>query len=86
MPKHRQNKYHETLKNSKYRQRILNVEQSSFCPLNFGWTGGAAPTATQTLQRLTEKLCEKKDKELLYFNLETLFLINSNHRKLISSF
>ena len=31
-------KYHETLKNSKYRQRILNVEQSSFCPLIVGCT------------------------------------------------
>ena len=43
--------YHETLKNSNYQQRILNVEQSSFCPLIFGCTGGAAPTATQTMQR-----------------------------------
>ena len=53
-------KYHETLKNSKYQQRILNVEQSSFCPLIFGCTGGAAPTATRTMQRLAEKLCEKR--------------------------
>ena len=36
-------KYHETPKNSKYQQRILNVEQSSFCTLIFGCTGGAAP-------------------------------------------
>ena len=53
-------KYHETLKNSKYQQRILNVEQSSFCPLIFGGTGGAAPTATRTIQRLAEKLSEKR--------------------------
>ena len=53
-------KYHETLKNSKYQQRILNVEQSSFCPLIFGCTGGAAPTATRTMQRLAEKLSEKR--------------------------
>ena len=65
MPKHCENnkdayKYHETLKNSKYQQRILNVEQSSFCPLIFGCTGGAAPTATRTMQRLAEKLSEKR--------------------------
>ena len=53
-------KYHETLKNSKYQQKILNVEQSSFCPLIFGCTGGAAPTATRTMQRLAEKLSEKR--------------------------
>ena len=47
-------KYHETLKNSKYQQRILNVEQSSFCPLILGCTGGAAPTAMRTMQRLAE--------------------------------
>ena len=53
-------KYHETLKNSKYQQRFLNLEQSSFCPLIFGCTGGAAPTATRTMQRLAEKLSEKR--------------------------
>ena len=53
-------KYHETLKNSKYQQRILNVVQSSFCPLILGCTGGAAPTAMRTMQRLAEKLCEKR--------------------------
>ena len=53
-------KYHETLKKSKYQQRILNVEQSRFCPLIFGCTGGAAPTATLTMQRLAEKLSEKR--------------------------
>ena len=57
-------KYHETLKNSKYQQRILNVEQSSFCPLIFGCTGGAAPTATRTMQRLAEKLSEKDKKAI----------------------
>ena len=53
-------KCHETLKNSKYQQRILNVEQISFCPLIFGCTGGAAPTATRTMQRLAGKLSEKR--------------------------
>ena len=57
-------KYHETLNNSKYQQRILNLEQSSFCPLIFGCTGGAAPTATRTLQRLAEKLSEKDKKAI----------------------
>ena len=52
--------YHETLKNSKYQQKILNVEQSSFCPLIFRCTGGARPTATRTMQRLAEKLSEKR--------------------------
>ena len=47
-------KYHETLKNSKYQQKILNVEQSSFCPLISGCTGGAAPTATRTISRKTK--------------------------------
>ena len=53
-------KYHETPKNSKYQQRVLKVEQSSFCPLIFGCTSGAAPTATWTMQRLAEKLSEKR--------------------------
>ena len=53
-------KYHETPKNSKYQQKILNVEQSSVCPLIFGCTGGAAPTATRTMQRFAEKLSEKR--------------------------
>ena len=49
-------KYHELLKISKYQQRIINVKQSSFCPLIFGCTGGAAPTATRTIKQLAEKL------------------------------
>ena len=57
-------KYHKTLKNSKYLQRILNVEQSSSCPLIFGCTGGAAPTTKRTMQRLAEKLSEKDKKAI----------------------
>ena len=53
-------KYHETLRNYKHQQRILKIEQSSFRPLIFGCTGGAAPTATRTMQRLAEKLSEKR--------------------------
>ena len=53
-------KYHETLRNSKYQQSILNVEQSRFFPLICGCTGGAAPTTTRTRQRSAEKLSEKR--------------------------
>ena len=53
-------KYHQTLKNSKYQQRVLNVEQSSFCPLLFGCSCDAATTATATMERLAEKLSEKR--------------------------
>ena len=66
MPKHRENciKTHINItkhwENSKYQQRFLNVEQSSFCPLSFGCTCGAAPRATRTMQRLAEKLSEKR--------------------------
>ena len=49
---------------SKCQKRILNVEQNSFCPLTFRCTGGAIQTATRTLQRLAEKLSEKKTRKL----------------------
>ena len=58
------NKYHETLKNSKYSRRILNVEQSCVCPLNFRCTGGAAPSSTGTIQRLVEKLSEIRQENI----------------------
>ena len=48
------------MKNSKYQQKILKVEQSSLNPLIFGFTGGATPTTTRTMQRLSEKLSEKR--------------------------
>ena len=53
-------KYHESLKKSKYQQRVFQVEQSSFCTLIFGCTGGAAPAATRTMQCIAEKLSEKR--------------------------
>ena len=53
-------KYHESLKNSKYQQRVRQVEQRSFCPLIFGYTGGAGPATTRTMQRIAEKLSEKR--------------------------
>ena len=66
-------KYHESLKNSKYhQQRVLQVEESSFCPPIFGCTSGAAPAATGTMQRIAEKLSEKRheatQKHKLYKN------------------
>ena len=51
------NKYPET-------QRILNVEQSCVCPLNFRCTGGAALIASRTIQRLAEKLSEKRQESI----------------------
>ena len=53
-------KYHETLKNYKYQQRNLNVDNSSFFLLIFRCTGVAAPTAIRMMQRLAEKLSEKR--------------------------
>ena len=35
------------------------MEHSSFVPLLFACTGGAAPGSTKTVQKLTEKLSEK---------------------------
>ena len=52
-------KYHESLK-TQNTNRALQVEQSSFCPLIFGCTGGAAPALTRTMQRIAEKLSEKR--------------------------
>ena len=42
-----------------YQQGILDVEQSSFFPLIFSCSGGAAPGATKVMQRLTEKVGKK---------------------------
>ena len=52
-------KNHESLKNSKYQQRVLQVEQSSFCPLFFDCTGRAAKAAIRKMQRIAEKFSEK---------------------------
>ena len=51
---------HDTLKNSKHQQRVLQVKHSSFCPLIFGCTGGAAPASTRTRQGIAEKVSEKR--------------------------
>ena len=54
-------KYHENVKKLKYEQRILDIEQSSFTPLIFSCTGGAGPGATKTMQKLAERLSEKRN-------------------------
>ena len=53
--------YHESLKKLKYEQRINDVEHSSFVPLIFACTGGAGPKATKTIQKLAEKISEKRN-------------------------
>ena len=52
-------KYHESLKTQNTYREFYKAEQSSFCPLSFGCTGGAAPAATPTMQGIAEKLSEK---------------------------
>ena len=49
-------KLHESQK--KYEQRIIDVEHSTFSPLNFACTNGAGPSAVKT-QRLAIKISEK---------------------------
>ena len=39
----------------------LDLEHSSFVPLFFACTGGAAPGSTKTVQKLAEKLSEKRN-------------------------
>ena len=45
-------KYHESVKTVKYQQRNLDVEHSSFVPLIFTCTGGAAPASTVSARGL----------------------------------
>ena len=52
-------KYHEALKKLKYEQRIIEVENSSFNPLVFATTGGAAPSARKVMTRIAQKISEK---------------------------
>ena len=54
-------KHHENAKKLKYQQRIQDIEQSSFTPLIFSCTGGAGPGATKTMQKLAEKISEKRN-------------------------
>ena len=46
-------------KKLKYKQRIVEVENASFNPLIFACTGGAGPTATKVMKRLTNYVSEK---------------------------
>ena len=52
-------KLHEAQKPLKHEQRIVEVEESSFNPLVFATTGGAAPTASKVMSRIAFKLSEK---------------------------
>ena len=53
-------KYHESIKKAKYEPRIIEIEGSTFCPLIFAATGGAAPAATKVIRKIAEKLSDKK--------------------------
>ena len=54
-------KLHQAQKRLKYEQRIVEVENSSFNPLVFATTGGAASTASNVMSRLAFKLSEKSE-------------------------
>ena len=54
-------KYHGSVKTLKYQQRILDVGHISFVPLIFACTGGEAPGSTKTIQKLAEKLSQKRN-------------------------
>ena len=46
---------------SNTRQRIRDVERSTFCPLIWSTSGGAGPAATCFLKRLADKLSERTE-------------------------
>ena len=54
-------KDHESVKTLKDQQKNLYVEHSSFVPLIFACTGGAAPSSTKNIQKLAKKLGEKRN-------------------------
>ena len=58
-------KHHESVKTLKYQQRILEVEHSSFVRLIFGCTLGA-PGSAKTVQKLAEKVSEKRNESNSY--------------------
>ena len=54
-------KYHEAIKKSKYEERVIKVEKSTFCPLIFSCTGGAGPSATKAMKRLACLISDKRN-------------------------
>ena len=56
-------KYHEELKKLKYEQRIRDVENSTFNPLVFSSTGCAGPSASKVMERLAQKISEKREEK-----------------------
>ena len=54
-------KYHESFKELKYEQRIIEVEKAIFCPLISSCTGGAGPPASKAIQRLAYRISDKKE-------------------------
>ena len=42
LPRKQTYKYHDSIKKNKYKQRKIDVEEATFCPLVFVFTGGAA--------------------------------------------
>ena len=71
-------KYHESVRTLKYQQRVLDDEHSSFVPLIFACTERAAPGSTKTVQKLAEKLSEKRNESYSY-------TINKNKNKFCTS-
>ena len=53
-------KDHERVKTLKQHQKILDVEHSSFVPLDFACIAGAAPGSIKIVMKLAEKLNEKR--------------------------
>ena len=54
-------KLHEAQKRLKCVQPIVDIKNSSFNPLVFATTGGAAPNASKVMSRLAFKLSEKSE-------------------------
>ena len=52
-------KFHERTKKTKYLDRIVEVEHSSFIPLIFSTTGGSGPGSTIVIKRLASRIGEK---------------------------
>ena len=53
----------ENIKKRSYEQRIREVEHGSFTPLVFSASGGMAPAATITFERLASLIAEKQQQD-----------------------